>query len=86
MNQQLSFHCHAYNLIAKLKSCSVWCFSGKKAVVTWGAWGHLALPQSEALLPHTPLQEQKWKNQAFLAFYIFYPAIQTPTLPPPKKK
>ena len=44
-----------------------------------GAGGHLALPQSEALPQHTPLQEQKWQKLAILAFYIFAPSTPTPT-------
>ena len=49
-----------------------------------GGMGHLALPWSEALPPHTPLTRKKMaKNQPFLVFYIFVPS--TPPHPTPTK-
>ena len=56
--------------LAKLKSCSV-------------CMGHLALPWSEALPPHTPLQEQKWQKSAIFGFLYFCPLTLTPQPPPP---
>ena len=69
----------------ELKSCSVWYFSEKKKkkkkpVVTWEGMGHFDLPQSEALPPHTPLQEQK---SAIFGFLYFTPHPDPP--PPPQK-
>ena len=43
------------------------------------ALGHLALPWSEALPLHTPLQEQKWQKSAIFGF------LYSPTPPHPNK-
>ena len=42
--------------------------------------GHLALPRSEALPPHIPLQEQNWQKSAIFGFLYFFPS------PHPNKK
>ena len=71
MNQQL----------AKLKSCSVWCFSGetKKSVVTLvGPWGIWPSP-GQRPCPRIPLlQEQKWQKSANFGFLYFCPLTPTP--------
>ena len=41
--------------------------------------GHLALPQLEALPPHTPYKNKTGKNQPFLFFLYFCPLTPTPT-------
>ena len=57
--------------LAKLKSCSVWCFSGKKAVVTSGEGGIWSSPGRRPCPTYPPYQNKNGKNQPFLAFYIF---------------
>ena len=66
--------------LAKLKSCSVWCFSGKKiGSGDVGGMGHLALPWSEALPPHTPLTRTKMAKISHFWLFIFLPPHPHPT-------
>ena len=71
--------------LAKLKSCSVWCFSEKKKNSgDMGALGLLALPRSEALPPHTPLTRTKMAKISHFWLFIFLPP-QPPSHPTPTK-
>ena len=72
MKQQLSCHCHAYN---KLKSCSVWCFFGKKNSGDMGAFGP---PPVGGSAPYTPLKKQKWQKSAIFGLLYFCPSTLTP--------
>ena len=63
---------------AKLKSCSVWCFSGEK---NSGGMGHLALPRSEDLPPHIPLTRTKMAKISHFWLFIFSPLNPLPPHP-----
>ena len=65
--------------LAKLKSCSVWCFSEKK---NSGGMGHFALPGRRPC-PTYPLQEQKWQKSAIFWLSIFLPPHPPPHPPHP---
>ena len=60
--------------LAKLKSCSVWCFSEKKIVGAWGIWPSPVGGPA----PHTRYKNKSGKNQPFFGFLYF-----TPSPPPP---
>ena len=90
MNQQLSFDKVAIYTISlyKLKSCSVWCFSGKKDSgdsLGMGAFG--PSPVGGPAPTYSPYKNKNGKYHPFLAFYILPPPTLSPTPPPsPPKK
>ena len=71
--------------LAKLKSCSVWCFSEKKkAVVTWGG-GHGAFgpPPVGCPAPTYPLTRTKMAKISHFWLFLYFCPLTPPHNTPP---